>query len=345
MSLNKYFNTAAIGAVAIGAASFLANRLTDGAIPNVAGLMTYASTGLAALSYASTSLFMVDQKQEALITQFGRHIRTEKDAGLHFKAPWPFQVIAENIGTDLQQVTETLETKTSDDLFVKLPITIQYEIDDTGAYYFNNRKPLENMGKAVSAAVRTAASGKQFQDLYGDRDEISNAVIDHTKDDVAKYGISVKKIIIDEPTAPEAVQKAFNEVRASERLKEAARNKADAHFIEVVKKAEGDKQAQKLAGEGAADFRRAILNGYKSQIEELTSDGKVSREEALHIVMRSMELDALRDVGSNGNMIITPQDITARTDLAGINALRSLKSEVANDKGGKGPAPAAPAIA
>ncbi len=303
--------------------------------------------GITAIAAIKSTFFTNKQQQEALITRFGKLVRTEQNPGLHVKIPF-IDKVAERIGTDLQQKTETLETKTKDDLFVELPISVQFVIEDTAKYFYKNREGISNMLKAVSAAVRTATAEKDFQELFGDRDGISNAVIEHTKNDAAKYGIRIEKIIIDQPNAPADVQKAYNEVRASERLKEAARNKAEAHRIEVVTKSEADATAQANAGRGAADFRRAILDGYRAQIDELTHDGKVGREEALHIVMRSMELDALREVAQKGNLVIVPQALTTGgndglKDLTDVSVLKGLLDrKPAND--GKGHAPSVPSL-
>lgn len=87
-----------------------------------------------ALVYLTTCIFTVPQRKEALITSFGKHVRTEANAGLRLKWPWPFNIVTIKIPTDLRQVTEKLDTKTKDNLFVNLPITIQYEIKDTGRF-------------------------------------------------------------------------------------------------------------------------------------------------------------------------------------------------------------------
>ena len=185
--------------------------------------------------------------------------------------PWPLQTIAAKVGTDLQQVQETLASKTKDDLFVELPIAIQYEVNDPAKFFFENRNAVDNMKKAVSAAVRTSTSGKDFQDLYSDRDEISGHVIEQIKPIVDEYGINLRRIIIDEPTAPEEVETAFNEVRASERLKEAAKNKAEAHKIELVARAEAEKQAEaelEAKRKAEAEYAAAQERGRRPQAEE-----------------------------------------------------------------------------
>src|SRR5687768_4126800 len=136
----------------------------------------WVAFGITALAAAKSAIFTNKQQQETLITRFGKHIRTVQEPGLNVKVPF-IDKIAKVIGTDLLQASEKLATKTKDDLFVELPIAVQFKVTDSPKFYFKNRDATANMMKLVSAAVRTATSGKQFQDLYSDRDEISTAVI------------------------------------------------------------------------------------------------------------------------------------------------------------------------
>lgn len=287
----------------------------------------YGTAALAAtfgaFKFVASTLFTVREKEEALITAFGKHIKTEANPGLHVKLPWPLQTVAAKIGTDLQQVQEKLDTKTKDDLFVQLPIAIQYEVKDPAKFFFENRNAVDNMKKAVSAAVRTATSGKQFQELYSDRDEISDHVIEQIKPTIAEYGINLRRIIIDEPTAPPQVQASYNEVRASERMMEASKNKAASHKIELVARAEAEKQADILRGEGKAGFRKALFEQYGEQIETLVGKG-VNRDEAIKVMLDTMHQDTMRDIGQQGNMVIVTTDNSS--DIGGgLAALQTLR--------------------
>jgi regulator of protease activity HflC (stomatin/prohibitin superfamily) len=261
--------------------------------------------------YLITCLFTVPQKREALITFFGKHVRTEHRPGLHLKWPWPFNIVAARIPTDLRQVNEMLDTKTKDDLFVRLPITIQYEITDTARFYFDTDTPIEQMNKIVSASVRKYTSGKEFQELYDERDEISLAVIDDVKAQIMDYGINIRRIVVDEPSAPREVQDSFNRVRASEREKDAATNEAAADYIRSVKAAEADKQRNILIGEGVAGFRQSIAEGYADIRQNLVSKG-VNPDIADRFMEEAMRLDTMRDIGEKGNMVIVMPD--ARND-------------------------------
>jgi regulator of protease activity HflC (stomatin/prohibitin superfamily) len=283
----------------------------------------YAAMGGGIYATLKSTLFTNQQQQQVLITRFGKHIRTVTEAGLSAKIPF-IDKIAHRVGMDVVQSSENLETKTKDDLFVKLPISVQYEVSDSALFKFKNRNAVENMMKLVSAAVRTAAANKQFQELYTDRDELSGEVITQVANQVKDFGINILRVIIDEPTAPGQVQEAFNKVRASERLRAAAENEAAANRIMVVAKSEADAEAQANAGKGAADFRKAILEGYKAQIAELTTgDNPLPIESAIHMVMQSMTLDTLREVADKGNVVIVPQDFGGQ-GLASVNNLMGL---------------------
>lgn len=287
--------------------------------------------GLLTAGWLTSMFYIVKQKQEALITSFGKHVGTTQTPGFKVKAPWPFQVVEKKLFTDLQQAEEMLETKTKDNLFVGLPITIQYEIDDTAKYYFDNRDPDGNMRKAVSAAVRKYTSGKDFQELYDERDEISEAVIQDVTSQVGEYGITIRHIIVDEPSAPGSVQESYNRVRASEKERDAATNEAAAEKIRIVARAEADKERDILRGQGAAGYRKEIFDQYAEQIQALVDNG-TPREEAVSFMKKIMELDTWREVGEQGNMVIvTGEQNDAAKKLTELQAFG--KTIPANDTG------------
>lgn len=268
------------------------------------------------IGYLVTCFFTVPQRREALITFFGKHVRTEYRPGLNIKWPWPFNIVAARIPTDLRQVNEMLDTKTKDDLFVRLPITIQYEITDTARFYFDTNMPIEQMNKIVSASVRKYTSGKDFQELYDERDEISLAVIADVKGQIMDYGINIRRIVVDEPSAPKDVQDSFNRVRASEREKDAATNEAAADYIRSVKAAEADKQRNILIGEGVAGFRQSIAEGYADIRRKLVEEG-VNPDVADRFMEEAMRLDTIRDIGEKGNMVIVMPDARGGDNMLG----------------------------
>jgi regulator of protease activity HflC (stomatin/prohibitin superfamily) len=283
-----------------------------GTIFNSAAMITM---GIAALAAIKSSIYIVPQRKVGLVTQFGRHMRTDETPGLKFKAPWPIQNVAAKVSTAEQQVEEMLQTKTTDDLFVNLPIAIQFEVNNAAVFYFNKDDPVGMMSKAVSAAVREYTSGKSFQELYNERQEIRDGVLEKVADKASQFGIVINDIIIDEPQASAEVRETFDRVRRSALEKEAAKNEADANYIRTVKDAEADKERDILRGEGAAGYREKIFDQYAEQIEALEKAG-TPREEAVKVMMKIMELDTWREVGGEGNsMVIVGNSDNSGADL------------------------------
>lgn len=246
--------------------------------------------------------FTVPQGHERLVTRFGKLTGHARSAGLQLKLPL-IDRATPPISIQLQQVKDKLATKTHDNIFVDLPISIQFEIRDTAQFLFANDEPIYQIQALVNAAVRTHTSDKDFQHLYSDRDQISQMVIQDIADNIANYGVVLRRIVIDEPHAPNEIQVAYNKVRASERAMEAAKNEAQADFIRRVKEAEADKQRNILIGEGVAGFRQKISDNYVAMQKKFQEAG-VSSADAADIMTKTMYLDTIRDVGDKGNTII-----------------------------------------
>jgi regulator of protease activity HflC (stomatin/prohibitin superfamily) len=238
----------------------------------------YAVPAITAMAALYSSIYIVPQRKVGLITRFGKHIRTDENPGLKFKVPFIDQVAA-RVSTAEHQVEEMLQTKTTDDLFVNLPIAIQFEVNDAPVFHFNKNDPVGMMSKAVSAAVREYTSGKSFQELYNERQEIRDGVLEKVADKASQFGIVINDIIIDEPQASAEVRETFDRVRRSALEKEAAKNEADANYIRTVKDAEADKERDILRGEGAAGYREKIFDQYAEQIEALEKSGTPREEQ------------------------------------------------------------------
>ncbi|MES2729862.1 MAG: SPFH domain-containing protein [Pseudomonadota bacterium] len=261
------------------------------------------------------SFFTVQQGHERLVTRFGKLVGTARRPGLQLKLPF-IDRPTRPVSTQLQQVKDKLATKTSDNIFVELPISIQFEISDTAQFLFANDNPIAQIQALVNAGVRTYTSDKDFQHLYSDRDQISELVITNIHDSIGNYGVHLRRIVIDEPHAPMEIQQAYNQVRASERAMEAAKNEAQAGYIRRIKEAEADKQRNILIGEGVAGFRQRIADNYVAMAARFREAG-VTPQEATEIMTKTMYLDTIRDIGDKGNMVIVvPETANANSITA-----------------------------
>lgn len=291
--------------------------LTD-IFQTAANLTPWIASGVGLAVLAKASLYTIQQEHQGLVTRFGRHVRTNTDPGL--KAKIPFIESVKSISMQEFQVDEMLETKTTDNLFVKLPIAIHFQISDPATYHFKKGNATQLMKKVVAAAVREYTSGKDFQELYDERQQIKEGVLEKVAEQVGGFGLSINDIVIDEPQASSEVKETFDRVRSSALEKDAAKNEAEADYIRTVKRAEADKQRNILIGEGVAGFREKILTGYAELRAKLIDDG-VDADTADRFMEEAMRLDTLRDIGDKGNMVIVTPDTGTGSRIAELQTL------------------------
>lgn len=304
---------------------------------DLSSVFTYAAAagGLGGLAIlAKGTFYTIQQETQGLVTRFGKHVRTNTDPGLKVKIPLVEKV--KPISMQEYQTGEDLETKTTDDLFVKLPIAIHYQISDPATFHFKKGNAVELMKKVVATAVREYTSRKSFQELYDERQEIKTGVLEKVADQVGGYGIQINDIIVDEPQASSAVKSTFDRVRSSALEREAATNEAEADYIKKVKAAEADKDRDFLRGEGAAGYRQKIFEQYAEQIQSLVDNG-TPREEAVRVMMAIMQLDTYREIGGEGNMVIVTGNDTQQGDR--IAELQTLGAAQAGGRPGASPRP------
>ncbi len=274
-----------------------------------------------------SGLYTVDQQYEGLVTRFGKHVRTNPLAGLKIKIPFIERVV--RISMKERQVDEALTTKTTDDLFVELPISVHFQVNNSAVYYFEKEDPVRLMKKVVAASVRKYTSAKSFQELYDERQEIKQGVMDAVHEQVTGFGIQINDIVIDEPQASEAVKKTFDRVRSSSLEKDAAKNEAEAEYIRRVRSAEADKERNILIGQGVAGFREKIASGYSTLRKKLIDDG-VDPNAADNFMAEAMRLDTLRDIGDKGNMVIVSPDSNVGGRIAELQTLSKTATSAAN---------------
>jgi regulator of protease activity HflC (stomatin/prohibitin superfamily) len=278
---------------------------------NIASIGLGSIAGItAAISLVKGTFYTVEQEHQGLVTRFDRHVRTNEEPGLKVKIPFIEKV--HEISMQEFQATENLETKTTDNLFVSLPIAIHFQVSDPAIFKFKKGNAVDLMKKVVSAAVREYTSGKTFQELYDERQEIKQGVLDKVEEQVGSFGLQINDIIIDEPQASAQVESDFDGVRSAQLKQDAAEYEAKADYIRKVESARADKDRDLLRGEGAAGYRKKIFDQYAEQIDELVTKG-TPREEAVSMMIKIMELDTWREVGEKGNSFV----ITGSGDSSG----------------------------
>jgi regulator of protease activity HflC (stomatin/prohibitin superfamily) len=291
---------------------------------------TLAAMGLAGgigLGAFFGAFFIVPEKHEGLVTTFGKYSRTAS-AGLNFKIPF-IQSVHSRVPLGTQQFEDHLEIKTVDDMFVGLPVAVQYNITNPEKYTFDvEGDPRIQIMQLINDEIRSEVSGMDSQELYDNRERINGKVVEGVKKNMGDYGVDVKRIVISEPQFPDEVKLAYNDVRASERRLEAGRNEAEENKIRIVKESEARREAAANSGKGIAEQREAIMSNYADSIDMLKARG-ISTDAAERMILLAMQFDTMREVGEHGNMIVTSGDV--QNGIAQMQTLgQTLKA--ANDK-------------
>lgn len=309
-------------------------------IANGAAYAGAAGVGFIALK---STFFNVAQQTEGLVSRFGKYTGKPRPTGLNVKIPFVDKLDA-RVSTALQTLNAKLDCKTKDDQFVELPISIQFEVVDSEKYFYKTDKPTAQISDIVSAEVRKKSNEKDFEQLYSDRQLISDEVIESVKGDIEDYGVRLKRIVIDEPQPDANTKQAYNDVRASERRRDAARNEADAKRIIMVETARADKERNELMGEGIKSFRKSVAESYIETRKALIAEG-VDEAAADSFMAEAMRLDTMRDVGEKGNLIVMALngEDKASTMPQVLAALEAGKKKPAAEQNNSG-APSAPAM-
>lgn len=257
------------------------------------------------------AFFIVKQKTAVIIERFGKFQRVAK-AGFNFKIP----IIDRKAGVVNLKVMELpveIETKTKDDVFVRLIVSVQYYVVETAdgikTSFYKFDDPARQIQSYVFDSIRSEVPNLLLDDVFSEKDKIAKAVQSELSDTMAAYGFAIVKALITDIDPDAKVKHAMNEINAAKRMKEAAKEYAEAEKIKVVAAAEAEAESKKLQGEGIADQRIAIANGMKQSVEEVKGameDG-VTGQQVMNMLFMTQHYDTVSRLADQGvNTIFVP---------------------------------------
>ena len=263
--------------------------------------------------------FIVRQQTSAVVERFGKFNRIA-GSGLNIKIPL-IDRISGRISLRIQQLDVRVETKTKDNVFVFVVVSVQYYVlpGKVVEAFYRLQNPQQQITSFVFDTVRARVPSIILDDLFEKKDEIAQAVkaeLDNIMDDFG-YGI-IKALVTDiDPDAK--VKVSMNEINAAQRLREAAIQQAEADKIRVVKAAEGEAESKALQGKGIADQRKAIIEGLKVSVENFSSniDG-AKAQDVMNLVLMTQYFDTIKDIGLSGksNTILIPHSPGGMQDIS-----------------------------
>lgn len=254
-----------------------------------------------------SGIFTVKQQSAALVERFGRFMSVKKP-GLQFKIPFVDRV-AGRISLKIQQLDVLVETKTKDNVFVKLKVSVQFVVSADKVYeaFYKLENPYEQINAYVFDVVRAEVPKLKLDDVFERKDDIANAIKGELAEAMEGYGYGIVKALVTDIDPDHTVKDAMNRINAAEREKLAAEYEGEAERIRIVAKAKAEAESKRLQGQGIADQRREIARGLEESVEVLNKVG-INSQEASALIVVTQHYDTLQSMGENvnSNLIMLP---------------------------------------
>ncbi|CAM1343341.1 SPFH domain-containing protein [Tenacibaculum aestuarii] len=251
--------------------------------------------------------FIVKQQTAAVIERFGRY-QSIRHSGLQLKIPL-MDRIAGKLSLKIQQLDVIVETKTLDDVFVKLKVSVQYKVIKDKVYdaFYKLDYPHDQITSYVFDVVRAEVPKMRLDDVFVKKDDIAIAVKTELNDAMMDYGYDIIKTLVTDIDPDAQVKAAMNRINAADREKTAAQYEGDAQRILIVEKAKAEAESKRLQGQGIADQRREIARGLEESVEVLNRVG-INSQEASALIVVTQHYDTLQSLGeeTNSNLILLP---------------------------------------
>ncbi len=261
-------------------------------------------------------LFVVKQQSAAIVERFGKFQKISSP-GINFKVPVLDQ-IAGRVNLKVQQLDVIVETKTKDDVFVRLKISVQFRVGQEKIYdaFYELEDPHGQITSYVFDVVRAEVPKMRLDDVFERKDDIAIAVSEELNDAMLSYGYKFIKTLVTDIDPDENVKHAMNRINASERAKTAAEYEAEADRIRIVAKARAEAESKRLQGQGIADQRREIARGLEESVDILNKIG-INSQEASALIVVTQHYDTLQSLGegTNSNLILLPNSPQAGSDM------------------------------
>ena len=245
---------------------------------------------------------IIPERQSWVIQRLGKFNRIARPG---FKLRIPIiESVASKENLKIQQLDVDVETKTNDDVFVILKISVQYRIINNKVYeaFYELDDPHGQIASYIFDEVRAEVPKLPLDDVFAKKDDIAIAVRDNISAQMEQYGYKIVKTLITDINPDELVKASMNKINAATREKDAAVQEAEAEKIRIVKRAEAEADSKRLSGEGIAKQRLEIVRGFKESVEDFQKAlQEVDPQEIMQFVLMTQYFDTLTAIGANEN--------------------------------------------
>ncbi len=262
------------------------------------------------------TFFIVKQQSAAVVERFGKFVNV-RQSGLQLKIPLVDNV-AGRLSLRIQQLDVVVETKTKDDVFVKLKVSVQFKVIKEKVYdaFYKLDNPADQITSFIFDVVRAEVPKLILDDVFLKKDDIAIAVKSELQEAMTEYGFQIIKTLVTDIDPDAQVKESMNRINASEREKVAAQFEGEAQKILIVEKAKAEAESKRLQGQGIADQRREIARGLEDSVKVLNGVD-INSQEASALIVVTQHYDTLQSVGAeaNSNLILMPNSPQAGSEM------------------------------
>tara|TARA_B110000003_G_scaffold115239_1_gene117958 strand:+ start:291 stop:1220 length:930 start_codon:yes stop_codon:yes gene_type:complete len=262
------------------------------------------------------TFFIVKQQSAAVVERFGKFVSI-RQSGLQIKIPI-IDSVAGRLSLRIQQLDVVVETKTKDDVFVKLKVSVQFKVIKEKVYdaFYKLDNPADQITSFIFDVVRAEVPKLILDDVFIKKDDVAIAVKSEIQEAMTEYGFQIIKTLVTDIDPDSQVKESMNRINASEREKVAAQFEGEAQKILIVERAKAEAESKRLQGQGIADQRREIARGLEDSVKVLNGVD-INSQEASALIVVTQHYDTLQSVGSasNSNLILMPNSPQAGSEM------------------------------
>jgi membrane protease subunit HflK len=316
-----------------------------------AGIGAGLIAAVVVLIWLGTGFFIVQEGQQAVVTQFGKY-KTTVGAGFNWRLPYPIQrhelvfvtqIRSVDVGRDMVVKATGLRDSamlTEDENIVEIKFAVQYRLSDAREFLFESKNPADAVGQAAETAVREVV-GKMRMDsaLSEERDQIAPRVREFMQNILDRYKVGIEVVNVNLQQGgvrpPEQVQAAFDDVLKAGQERERAKNEAQAYANDVIPRAVGS--ASRLKEEADAYKARIVAQAqgdaqrFKSVLAEYQKAPQVTRDRLYLETMQQIYgnvTKVLIDSRQGSNLLYLPLDKILQQSQAGVDPAASTSTPV-----------------
>lgn len=217
---------------------------------------------------------------------------------------FPMENIQGVVSLKVRQLDVVCDTKTKDNVFVKVSVAVQYCVvsEKVSQAFYKLTDHRAQIRAYVFDGIRSSLPKLDLDAAYASKDEIAESVQGSLASLMSEYGYEIKNVLVIDLEPDAAVKAAMNEINAAQRLRQANAYKADADKILRVKAAEADSESKHLLGIGIARQRKALVDGLRDTVSGFSSDVEgTGPQDVMDLLLLTQYFDMMKELGQRGS--------------------------------------------